>query len=171
MMFQIPLQAVSSVFAECLLFKTVDVGISIDNPEIVLPTDVAMCGIAVYYFIQKNCSYVCDDYDGDSFIDDTWCLRVFYCTSTFFSIEAVDTSRRAFKRRGFLELREYTQQAIPITPISGGHSMAEDNLLVYSRLESSSGSVIRWIIAHLCVISPFRRPRPLGYRPIVAALA
>ncbi len=62
-------------------------GVSIDNPDIVLPRDVARCGIAVYYFVQKKGSYVCDDY-GDSFIDDTWCLRVFYCTSTFFSIEA-----------------------------------------------------------------------------------
>lgn len=83
------------------------------------------------------------------------------------SRKADRTSRRAFKRRGFLELSEYTKQAIPIPPISGGHSMAEDNPSVHSRLESSSGSVIRWIIAHLCVIPPFRRPRPLGYRPLL----
>lgn len=79
-------------------------------------------------------------------------------------------SRRAFKRRGFLELGEYTQQAIPIPPIPGEHSMAEDNPTVQSRLESSSGSVIRWIIAHLCVISPFRRLRPLGHHPLLRRL-
>lgn len=79
-------------------------------------------------------------------------------------------SRRAFKRRGFLKLSECTQQAIPIPPTSGGHSMAEDNLSVRSRPEPSSGSVIRRIIARLWVISPFRRPRPLGYRPLLRRL-
>lgn len=79
-------------------------------------------------------------------------------------------SRRAFKRRGFLELSEYTQQEIPLSPISGGHSRAEDNPSVHSRLESCSGSVIRWIIAHLCVISPFQGPRPLGHRPLLRRL-
>lgn len=54
-MARLPLQAVRSVFAECLLFKTVDVGVSIDNPDIVLPRDVARCGIAVYCFIRKKC--------------------------------------------------------------------------------------------------------------------
>lgn len=79
-------------------------------------------------------------------------------------------SHRAFKRRGFLELSEYTQQEIPISPISEGHSVAEVNPSVHSRLESCSGSVIRWIIAHLCVFSPFRGPPPLGHRPLLRRL-
>lgn len=66
-------------------------------------------------------------------------------------------SRRAFKRRGFLELGEFAQQAIPILSISGGHSLTEDNPSVHSRLESSSRSVIPRITAQLCVISSFRR--------------
>lgn len=74
-MFQIPLQAVRSVFAVFLIFNTVDVGLNSDNPDIiiVLPIKVARCGrgIAVYCSIQKKCSYVRDDY-GYSFIDDTW---------------------------------------------------------------------------------------------------
>lgn len=71
-MFQIPLQAVRSVFAEILIFNTLDVGLNSDNPDIiiVLPIKVAS-GIAVYCSIQKKCSYVRDDYVY-SFIDDTW---------------------------------------------------------------------------------------------------
>lgn len=79
-------------------------------------------------------------------------------------------SRRALKRRGFLELGEIVQQARPISSISGGHSMTEDNPSVHSRLESSSGSVITRIIAQLCVISPFRIPRSLSYRPLLRRL-
>lgn len=79
-------------------------------------------------------------------------------------------SRRAFKRPGFLELGEFAQQATPILSISGGHSMTEDNLSVHSWLESSSGSVITRIIAQLCVISPFRIPRSLGYRQLLRSL-
>lgn len=37
-------------------------------------------------FIQKKCSYVCDEYGG-SFIDDTWCLVVLYCTITLFQLK------------------------------------------------------------------------------------
>lgn len=48
--------------------------------------------------------------------------------------------------------------------------MTEDNPSVHSRLESSSGSVITRIIAQLCVISPFRIPRSLGYRPLLRRL-
>lgn len=86
------------------------------------------------------------------------------------SRKAERPSRRALKRRGFLQLSKNTQQEIPISPISGGHSIAEDNPSVYSKLESCSGSVIRWIIAHLRVISPFRGPRPLGPRPLLRRL-
>lgn len=81
------------------------------------------------------------------------------------SRKANGPSRRALKRRGFLELGQSTQHSISKSPISGRHSMAKDNLSVHPRPESSSVSVIRRIIARLWIISPFRRPRPLGYRP------
>lgn len=99
--------------------------------------------------------------------------RMVHTTSPRESIQVPESngpSRRAFKRRGFLELSESTQHAIPILPISGRHSMAKDNLSVHSRPELGSGSVIRRIIARLWVISPFRRPRPLGYRSLLRRL-
>lgn len=74
-MFHLLLQAIRIVFTECMLLQKVDLEVNLDNPDIVFTWRLGqVC-------IQKKCSHVCDDY-GDSFIDDTSCSWIFYCTST-----------------------------------------------------------------------------------------